>query len=64
MREDAIAEDGCSIDLEKLRPVWRAGGITYGCAREWFELPRPEAWRLAREKEEVKPFVGNKAEGQ
>jgi len=64
VREDALAEDKCSVDLAKLRPIWRAGGISYGCAREGFELPRPEAWRLAREREDVKPFIGSKAAGQ
>ncbi|KAH8698985.1 hypothetical protein BGW36DRAFT_460790 [Talaromyces proteolyticus] len=40
-REDALNEERSLIDIEKLRPVARMGGITYARVTDLFELPRP-----------------------
>jgi flavin reductase (DIM6/NTAB) family NADH-FMN oxidoreductase RutF len=41
-REDAVDKEGSIIDLDKLRPISRLGGITYARVTELIELPRPE----------------------
>jgi len=68
VREEALigGKDGdrCTVDIAKLRPVWRGGGITYGTALGGFEIPRPEACRVDREKESVKGLIRRKIEGQ
>ncbi|KAH8678270.1 hypothetical protein BX600DRAFT_507229 [Xylariales sp. PMI_506] len=46
--EDAMREDKATALMEKLRPVFRCGGITYGTCFDGFELPRPEAFRAVR----------------
>ncbi|TLD13053.1 uncharacterized protein PgNI_04401 [Pyricularia grisea] len=56
--EDVLGEDGCSVDLEVMRPVWRAGGIVYGTCFSGFELPRPEAFRVLRLDERIRRLVG------
>lgn len=56
--EDAIGEDRATVDIATLRPVFRAGGITYGTCVNGFELPRPEAYRKVRECPEVQVMVG------
>lgn len=48
--EDSIAEDKATVDIATLRPVFRAGGITYGVCLSGFELLRPEAYRKVRER--------------
>lgn len=63
VREDAINEDKNLIDPAILRPMSRLGGITYARTTEGLELPRPE-FDEATKKEEVKPLVKSKAEGQ
>jgi flavin reductase (DIM6/NTAB) family NADH-FMN oxidoreductase RutF len=45
-REDAVDKGGSIIDLDKLRPMSRLGGITYARVTELIELPRPEWERL------------------
>lgn len=40
--EDVINPELNNIDIGKLRPVTRLGGITYGRVIEGFEIPRPE----------------------
>jgi flavin reductase (DIM6/NTAB) family NADH-FMN oxidoreductase RutF len=57
--EDALSADRATVDMAKLRPVFRAGGITYGTCFQGFELPRPEAFRKAREGEGVKKLLGD-----
>jgi len=57
--EDAIAQDKATVDIATLRPVFRAGGITYGVWLHGFELPRPEAYRNVREGKEVQVLVGD-----
>ena len=43
VRDDVFADSSKStIDLEKLRPVSRLGGITYGRTTQTYELPRPQ----------------------
>lgn len=42
IREDVLDKDGLSLDISKLKPVARLGGITYGKVTSGFELPRPE----------------------
>jgi flavin reductase (DIM6/NTAB) family NADH-FMN oxidoreductase RutF len=64
VRADAIDERRESVNIEKLRPMWRAGGITYGNAMSGFELPRPERWGLVSQREGVEKFVKEKVEGQ
>lgn len=43
--KDALSNDQATVDASKLRPVFRAGGITYGTCLRGFELPRPEPYR-------------------
>ena len=38
---DDVLNPNSTIDLEKLKPVSRLGGITYGRSTQTFELPRP-----------------------
>ncbi|KAK3723761.1 hypothetical protein LTR37_001642 [Vermiconidia calcicola] len=64
VREDAISADKATVDIAKLRPVFRAGGITYGTCFQGFELPRPEAFRKLREGEEMQRLVGEHEEGK
>ncbi|RDW71583.1 flavo protein-like protein oxygenase [Coleophoma cylindrospora] len=66
VRKEAIDPKLETVKIEMLRPVWRAGGITYGTAFSGFELPRPEAFgavRLAKKLDE-RGFVKSKVEGQ
>ena len=63
VREDALNKDKNIIDPSIMRPMSRLGGITYGRLTEGLELPRPE-FDEATKKEEVKPLVKPKAEGQ
>ncbi|KAK7204815.1 hypothetical protein BZA70DRAFT_268015 [Myxozyma melibiosi] len=39
-REDVLNKDSTTLDLAKLKPVGRAGGITYLRASDGFEVPR------------------------
>ncbi|KAI1340158.1 hypothetical protein F5Y15DRAFT_423180 [Xylariaceae sp. FL0016] len=55
--EDALAPDRATADARKLRPVFRAGGITYGSCFDVFELPRPDAFRDIRQDEAVERIV-------
>lgn len=55
--EDAVGQDKATVDIATLRPVFRAGGITYGVCLNGFELPRPEAYRKAREGLKVQALV-------
>jgi flavin reductase (DIM6/NTAB) family NADH-FMN oxidoreductase RutF len=64
VREDAIGADKATVDIAKLRPVWRGGGITYGTSFQGFELPRPVAFRTIRETLEIKKLVGEGEEGR
>lgn len=56
--QDAIKEDRATVDIGVLRPVFRAGGITYGTCFQGFELPRPEAYRKVVEEQEVQALLG------
>lgn len=47
-----MLNDDKTIDLEKLRPVGRAGGITYTRTLHAFETPRP-VWADEKERAEV-----------
>lgn len=62
--EDAIGQDKATVDIATLRPVFRAGGITYGVCLNGFELPRPEAYRNVREGLEVQALFGDLEEGK
>lgn len=62
-RSDAVGADKATIDIAKLRPCFRAGGITYGTCFDGFELPRPEAFRKVREREEVRGLLGEDGGG-
>ncbi|KAK5123606.1 hypothetical protein LTR85_002644 [Meristemomyces frigidus] len=64
VREDALGKDKATVDIAKLRPVWRGGGITYGTCAHGFELPRPEAFRVVRETAEVKKLMGEDEQGR
>lgn len=55
--EDVIDEKLETLDVTKLRPVWRGGGITYGSAHGVWETPRPEAFRKLMETERVKTIM-------
>lgn len=52
--EDFVDGKGESVDVRKLRPVWRGGGITYGSAHGVWETPRPEAMGKLMEMERVR----------
>jgi hypothetical protein len=62
--QDAISADKATVDIAKLRPVFRAGGITYGTCFQGFELPRPEAYRKVREGSGVQALMGELEEGR
>ena len=62
-RADAIGADRATVDIAKLRPCFRAGGITYGVAFDGFEIPRPEAFLKLREREDVKALIGEESGG-
>ncbi|KAF3017195.1 hypothetical protein E8E14_012466 [Neopestalotiopsis sp. 37M] len=55
--KDVLNDDRATADMAKLRPVFRAGGITYGTCFNGFEIPRPEAFRHVRENPEVEAIV-------
>ncbi|KAH8883613.1 hypothetical protein GQ53DRAFT_771581 [Thozetella sp. PMI_491] len=55
--DDALRADKATALMEKLRPVFRCGGITYGTAFDGFELPRPEAFRTVRLEERVSKIL-------
>lgn len=40
-REDVVDEEKKILDISKLKPVSRLGGITYGRTTEGYQLPRP-----------------------
>lgn len=56
--KDALDSGKTTVDVSMLRPIWRGGGILYGCITDGFELPRPEAFRLARQRPDIKKFLG------
>ena len=64
VRDDALNSEQSNVDLAVLRPIWRGGGITYGTAFQGFELPRPETFRLARQKADVRDMIQAKVNGQ
>ena len=47
VRSDVLSEDCKLVDLEKLKPVSRLGGITYGRTTPTYELPTPHLDNLA-----------------
>ncbi|KIW00491.1 uncharacterized protein PV09_08012 [Verruconis gallopava] len=57
VREDSIDKNRSTVDISKLRPVWRGGGITYGTSFQGFELPRPAAFRTLLDTKEVKEIL-------
>lgn len=59
VREDAIDEKRTTVDIAKLRPIWRGGGITYGTCFQGFELPRPVAFRTVAGTDEVQKLLAN-----
>jgi len=52
IRKDILQEDG-TISLDRLKPISRLGGISYGRTLKGYELVRPQ-WDIEKEKEEVK----------
>ena len=68
VREEAMVggKEGemSTVDIAKLRPVWRAGTVIYGTLMSGFEILRPEAFRISREREEVKKLIKEKVDGQ
>jgi flavin reductase (DIM6/NTAB) family NADH-FMN oxidoreductase RutF len=62
VREDVIDKKLETLDIAKLRPVWRGGGITYGSCFGGWETPRPEAFRNLLETERVRGIVDDLAE--
>lgn len=57
VREDAIDERKETVDISKLRPVWRGGGITYGSCFGGWETERPKAFRLLAQRDDVKGIL-------
>lgn len=58
-REDALNPEKSALEMEKLRPVSRLGGISYARVTDMFELPRP-AWETDISAEE-KQLVEDRA---
>lgn len=52
------------VDIERLRPIWRGGGLMFGTLRTGYEILRPEPFGRDREKEEVKKLIKEKVDGQ
>ncbi len=46
-------DPGIKVMVEKLRPVSRLGGITYGRTIQGMEIPRP-VWEKLKDSQEVK----------
>lgn len=46
IREDTLSEDKTVVDINKLKPVSRLGGVTYGRSVDGYELPKPNWDRL------------------
>lgn len=57
MREGVVDERLETVDVTKLRPVWRGGGITYGPAHGVWETPRPEVFGNLMETERVQRII-------
>ncbi len=55
--EDVLGNDRATADMAKLRPVFRAGGITYGTCFRGFELPRPPAFRTIVDDEKIQELM-------
>ncbi|KAH7303849.1 flavoprotein oxygenase [Stachybotrys elegans] len=55
----ALAEDMATADLSKLRPVFRAGGTTYGTVQSAFEIPRPPPFRNLVQSDAVNTLRNN-----
>lgn len=56
-REDVINDDLNILDMAKLKPVSRLGGITYARTTQGFEKPRPDYTEDVQEKPEVKKLI-------
>ncbi|KAI8449490.1 hypothetical protein BY996DRAFT_4589095 [Phakopsora pachyrhizi] len=59
VREEILIDGGPSISIEKLMPMCRLGGISYGRIISGFELTRP-VWKKEVEREEVKRILSEK----
>lgn len=59
IREDVLNEDRNIIDISKLRPVSRLGGITYGRTVDGYELKRPH-FEKEKQTEEVEKMLNSK----
>lgn len=59
VREDVVDEELANVDLAKLKPVARCGGITYTPAIQAFEIPRPAYEVEVEPKPEVKALLEN-----
>lgn len=53
VRQDLIDPETLIIDTDKLQPVSRLGGISYGRTTSVYEVPRP-IWKDEKEKDAVK----------
>lgn len=53
VRDDLIDAESLLVDTDKLQPVSRLGGITYGRTTQVYEAPRP-VWEKETEREGVK----------
>ncbi|KAL3471484.1 hypothetical protein BJX99DRAFT_263235 [Aspergillus californicus] len=58
---DALGEDRATADMQKLRPVFRGGGIMYGPCPDVFELPRPVAFRDLQHDTSIRDLIGEPA---
>jgi flavin reductase (DIM6/NTAB) family NADH-FMN oxidoreductase RutF len=58
VREDVVSEELNNIDISKLKPVSRLGGITYGRTTQGFERLRPDYEKDVANKEEVTKLLG------
>lgn len=64
VRDDAIDEKLETVDIAKLRPVWRGGGITYGSCFGGWDTPRPEAFAKLLETDRVQDIMKSLATKQ
>lgn len=55
--EDAIDANRANVNPTKMRPVFRAGGVTYGSCFDVFDLPRPESFRKLRNSEKAAHII-------
>jgi len=62
-RDDAINDERSLIDPKVLKPMSRAGGITYGRFIDGIEIPRPD-WKKSNEGGKLEPLLNKDKDAQ